>query len=256
MSAHGRHVWYELMTMPRKPRRPSTATWWAGRRRRCRCRAGPIPCSWPARRPLAGLMEQPEEMRRMGSPQAGEASSPPKTWMQPPRRRDAPRRTSARPADRHSRRGPLRDRRRSAGGTAFKASSPGLEQTPEPGTPGHIGWHELYACRTGRRRSRSTRSCSAGRRPMRSTWATWAPTSSSAPAGRRSAACSTSRLPCRPGPALPRQCRLDRPGGGPRIGRGRPDPERSHAGARRHLDRAGDRSEGVMFAIVGLGGTG
>ena len=58
----------------------------------------------------------------------------------------------------------------------------------QPGTPGHIGWHELHGRRRAKARSRSTPGSSAGPRPRRSTWARWASTRPSPPATRRSAA--------------------------------------------------------------------
>ena len=86
MSAHGRHVWYELMTNA-----PEAAKTFYGDVVGWTTQEMPMPGGtytllMAGETATAGLMEQPEEMRRMGSPQAGEASSPPKTWMQPPRR--------------------------------------------------------------------------------------------------------------------------------------------------------------------------
>jgi uncharacterized protein len=68
----------------------------------------------------------------------------------------------------------------------FKPS--GADNSPAPaGTPGHVGWHELYAA-TGRAPWTSTQPGSAGRRRTPSTWVPWAPTSCSQPVASRSVA--------------------------------------------------------------------
>ena len=68
----------------------------------------------------------------------------------------------------------------------------GLVQDAPPELAGRHARHRRLARalrrRSGRRRSTSTKRCSAGPRPMPSTWGRWEPTSCSRPAARRSAA--------------------------------------------------------------------
>jgi predicted enzyme related to lactoylglutathione lyase len=147
MSAHGRHVWYELMTNG-----PEAAKTFYGDVVGWTTQEMPMPGGtytllMAGETATAGLMEQPEEMRRMGVPPSwrgfvaaedvdaaaakvtrlgGQVHVPP---------------TDVPGVGRFA----IVADPQGAAFALFKASSPGPEQTPEPGTPGHIGWHELYA---------------------------------------------------------------------------------------------------------------
>ena len=69
----------------------------------------------------------------------------------------------------------------------FKGSSDEAPPNAAPGTPGHVGWHELHAG-DGPAAFGSIPAFSAGPRIRRWTWARWASISCSRRAARRSAA--------------------------------------------------------------------
>ena len=77
----------------------------------------------------------------------------------------------------------------------FKWQNPGQQQAAEPGKPGHVSWHELFAA-DGRRRSLSTASCLSGRKRMPTSFP-WTRIVCSPPADRRSAAFPSNLRWCR-----------------------------------------------------------
>lgn len=147
MSTRGRHVWYELLTTAPEAAKAfyRDVVGWG-------TQDMPMPgvnytLFMVGEMAVGGLMEQPEDMRRMGSSPSWrsfvavddvDAAAGKVTHLGG--------RVDVEPSDipQVGRFAIVADPQGAVFGL-FSSSSPGPAQTPEPITPGHFGWHELYA---------------------------------------------------------------------------------------------------------------